>query len=336
MMESPKSYPAWVVVLSLMAIAACNGRTPTHNPPAAPVVQRPEPAAPAPPPPAITATVVPAPPAPPPADVPDPAAVAKWYAWPRRAAAYESLAQRTNPPPAGFSRVPAEVGTYAWWLRHLPVLGPAEPLRYHDGTVVPRGNSTVAAIVDLDTGKRDLQQCMDVLLRLRAEYLRAAGLERRIAFRYVGGRYYTWSSWKKGLRPDRATPDLRLVPRAAWGDSRGNFLHYLQTLYYDTGTMHHQNEPKVAPADLAIGDFFVYAPSNAHATGHAVVVLDLAVSASGERRIVVGQGDTPATDFHVLRDPKGSAWFPIPATDFLGTFLWPTPFSWDMLRRFRY
>jgi len=57
----------------------------------------------------------------------------------------------------------------------------------------------------------------------------------------------------------------------------------------------------------------------------------------------VAQGDPPATDLHVLRTPHsgasedpGTAWFPVPAGDFTGTFLWPTPFSWDMLRRFRY
>ncbi|MBU1243435.1 DUF4846 domain-containing protein [Myxococcota bacterium] len=336
---------AAALALLVVAAAACNGRTSTRNPAPAPVTPITEPAGPTPPP--VIATPVaptpPEPPPPPPADLPDAAAVAKWYPWPRSAAAYESLAQRTNPPPKGFSRVPAAIGSYAWWLRHLPVLAPGEPLRYHDGSLVPRGNSGVTAIVDLDTGRRDLQQCMDVLIRLRAEYLRAAGLERRISFRYTGGRYFSWSSWQKGLRPDRTTPDLKLVPKAAWSDSRGSFMGYLQTLFYDTGTMHHQNEPAVAPAELAIGDFFVYPPISSTQNGHAVIVLDLAVSATGERRIVVAQGDTPATDLHVLKTPRrgtygdpGTSWFVVPAGDFTGTFLWPTPFSWDMLRRFRY
>ncbi len=315
---------------------ACNGRAPTQAPrPETPVESAHTPPPVVAPQPAPTPPKPPEPP-PPPADIPDAAAVARWYPWPRRATVYESLAVRTNPPPPGFTRVSVEPGSFAWWLRHLPVLAPSEPLRYFDGTPVPRGNAGLAGVVDLDTGKRDLQQCMDVLIRLRAEYLRAAGQEKRIAFRYPGGRYLTWSSWIKGLRPDRSTKDLTLVPRAAWSDSRGTFMGYLQTLYYDTGTVHHQSEPKVAPGDLAIGDFFVYPPNPATVNGHAVMVLDLAVSATGERRIVVGQGDTPATDFHVLRLPRGSAWFPVPAADFTGTFLWPTPFSWDMLRRFRY
>lgn len=334
-MKPPRTASLLIVATSLLGFA-CNGRAPTQAP-------RPEPPAKAP---QVTPTTVaprqettppkPPDPPPPPADVPDAAAVTRWYPWPRRAAAYESLAHRTNPPPPGFTRVPATPGSWAWWLRHLPVLEPSAPLRYFDGTLVPRGNSGLIAVVDLDTGKRDLQQCMDVLIRLRAEHLRAAGLEKRIAFRYPGGRYLTWRSWVKGLRPDRSSKDLTLIPRAAWSDSRGSFMGYLQTLYHDTGTVHHQSEPSVAPAELAIGDFFVYPPNPATVNGHAVMVLDLAVSATGERRIVVGQGDTPATDFHVLRSPRGSAWFPLPDADFTGTFLWPTPFSWDMLRRFRY
>lgn len=333
----------WILA-ALLGVTACNGRSPATgqapptappHPPAGPDGATPEkdtPADVAP----KTAPALPVPPPAPPPEVPSAAEVAKWYPWPRRATAYESLATRVHPPPERFTRVPAAEGTYAWWLRNLPLLAPGTPPRLFDGKTVSRGMEGVSAVVDLDTGTRDLQQCMDVLIRLRAEYLRAAGQETRISFRYPGGRYLTWNAWTKGFRPDRETRELRLVRKASWSNSPATFQWYLRTLFQDTGTVHHQDEPRVAPADLAIGDFFVYPPASANVNGHAVVVLDLAVSADGGRRIVVGQGDTPATDFHVLREPGGTAWFHVPPGDFRGTFLWPTQFSWDQLRRFRH
>ncbi len=271
-----------------------------------------------------------------PAEFPTAEEVEKWYPWERRRKDYESLATRVHPPPPGFVRQTVKRGTWPWWLRHLPVLVSAEPLRYFDGTIASKDLSRIAAIVDLDTGTRDLQQCMDVLVRLRAEYMMAAGRGNSISFRYVGGRYYSLRAWRNGFRPNRSTREYKLEKTAGSGYGRANFMRYLRVLFHDTGTIHFQNEPRVKPEDLRSGDFFVYPPPAPDMNGHAVMVLDIAENAKGERAVLIGQGDTPAMDFHVLAPHEGTAWFLVPPANFRGAFLRPTPFSWDMLRRFRY
>lgn len=44
-----------------------------------------------------------------------------------------------------------------------------------------------AAVIDIDVEKRDLQQCADAVMRLRAEWLWSIGTKDRIAFNYTGG-----------------------------------------------------------------------------------------------------------------------------------------------------
>jgi len=58
-------------------------------------------------------------------------------------------------PPTGFVRVPAEPGSFADWLRHLPLERRDAQLVLYDGRpVVDDGGA--AAVVDIDVGRSDL------------------------------------------------------------------------------------------------------------------------------------------------------------------------------------
>src|SRR5690242_16861327 len=93
------------------------------------------------------------------------------YGWPH--AQGDDLATRFLPP-AGAHRVAVAPGTFAEWLRRLPLLPRGTKVHLYNGAEKPR-QDVHAAVVDLDVGTRDLQQCADAVMRLRAEYLRAAG-----------------------------------------------------------------------------------------------------------------------------------------------------------------
>src|SRR5262245_31903625 len=73
-------------------------------------------------------------------------------------------------PPAGFVRVSTADGSFGDWLRRLPLAPAGTPVRFHDGSEKP-DQSEVAAVIDIDVGGADLQQCADAIIRLRAEYL---------------------------------------------------------------------------------------------------------------------------------------------------------------------
>ena len=76
------------------------------------------------------------------------------------------------PPPAGYRRVAAIDSSFAAWLRGLPIKPGKPKVRLYNGET--KGNQDAHhAVLDIDTGERDLQQCADALMRLRAEFLRS-------------------------------------------------------------------------------------------------------------------------------------------------------------------
>lgn len=266
--------------------------------------------------------------------VPTEAEAKQRYPWPRRRAGYDSLASRF-PTPSGFTRVAAPKGSYADWLRHLPLLARGTPVRDYGGRLLPSSTAAAVAVVDLDVGARDLQQCMDTIMRLRGEYLWWRRQAHKVRFRYAGGRYFGWSDWAQGIRPKQKGGRVVYEKSAGVWVGRGNFQRYLTFMFAMTGTAHAVAEPKGSFATLAAGDFFVQPPPTPGSLGHAVVVLDVARSARGEVRALLGEGYTPAQDLHVLKAPGGGAWYRLRAGEDVKTPQWPA-FAWSDFRRFRY
>jgi hypothetical protein len=278
----------------------------------------------------------PAKPAPDPgcADVPDAATSAKMYPWPRRAAAYESWCAR-HPVPAGYTRVGAPAGSWAHWLRHLPALPAGTPVKDYQGNTLISASAMTTSVIDLDVGTRDLQQCMDVILRLRAEWHWWKGTSDRIKFRYAGGIYYGLADWQRGLRPEKVGGRTQLSPKAGASSGRKSLEKYLLFMYAMTGTAHNTRELPVTAAELAPGDFFIEPSPSVTVLGHALVVLDVARDARGRLKAVIAQGYTPARDMHVLKADDGSAWFTLDPAQPVTFPSWGNPYGWDQVMRFR-
>jgi len=91
------------------------------------------------------------------------------YPWLSQASGTETLASRISAPP-GFERESVTPGSFEDWLRNLPLKKGRPPVQLYNGR--PKANQNAhAAVVDIDTGNKDLQQCADAVIRLRAEYL---------------------------------------------------------------------------------------------------------------------------------------------------------------------
>ncbi len=275
---------------------------------------------------ASTAGAAPAP------SAPMPAEAARLYRWPRRAAGYAPLSARL-PPPAGFALDAAAPGSYAAWLRHLPLLPTGTPVRSFAGrTIVAAGNASLAAVVDLDLSPHDRQQCADTIMRLRGEYLFSVGKAAETRFLWAGGKRFGFAEWRRGLRPEKQGRGWSFEAKAPASDGYKAFRSYLEFMFSWTGTLHQAGEPAVRFADLRAGDFLIKGGS----PGHAVIILDLARDAGGRVRALIGQGFMPAQDLHVLRGSDGSAWFELRADRPIAIPLWWGSFSWAQLRRFRY
>lgn len=232
------------------------------------------------------------------------------YTWRGENTASETIATRIAPP-QGFTRVPAAPDSFAAWLRGLPLKPADAPVRLHDGRLKPN-QSIHAAVVAIDTGRRDLQQCADAVMRLRAEYLYARRELTRLAFNFTSGDRTAFTKWARGLRPAVSGNRVRWVRRSATGTGRKSFRAWLDSVFTYAGTYSLQREmrPVVDLADLRIGDVFIQGGF----PGHAVLVVDLAENPqTGERRFLLTQSYMPAQDIHVLKSPNGGIWYSIPA-----------------------
>jgi hypothetical protein len=222
----------------------------------------------------------------------------------------EALHERFAPP-AGFERAAAGRGTFADWLRSLPLKPTGAPVLLHNGQ--PKARQDVhAAVIDIDVGMRDLQQCADAVMRLRAEWLFASGQAERIAFNDTGGgNPMSYARWAAGERPRASGNRLVWASAAAADRSYSGFRRYMDTVFVWAGTASLERELRAVPvADVAAGDVFI----KGGFPGHAVLVVDVATRDDGGKRILLAQSYMPAQNIHILKNPQasdGSPWYDV-------------------------
>ena len=224
--------------------------------------------------------------------------------------------------PRGFERVPIADGSFAAHLRRLPLKPHGSPVRLYNG-LVKENRGVYDAVVDLKIGTRDLHQCADAIIRLRAEYLFRERQFAKIHFNFSNGFRADYAEWRKGKRIIVRGHTADWVQSGSPGDRAVDFWNYLEMVFSYAGTRSLAEE--LAPAgmaDLRIGDIFIQGGS----PGHAVIVVDLAVHhQSGERIFLLAQSYMPAQEIHVLRNPNDrerSPWYAANFGDVLTTPEW--------------
>lgn len=227
--------------------------------------------------------------------------------------------QSRFPLPAGLIRVQAGKDSFASYLRTLPLKPHGSPVLYHDGTEKPPG--AYLAVVDMPIGTRDLQQCADSIIRLRAEYLYARKAYSAIAFEFTNGWLCEYTQWRKGYRVKVNENKCSWVKSAEPDESYASFRKYLDTVFTYAGTRSLAHEMQsIGLSELKIGDVFVVPGS----PGHAVIVADLALEeSSGKKYFLLLQGYMPAQEIQILTVPGAeSPWYPLDFGDTLVTPEW--------------
>ena len=252
------------------------------------------------------------------------------YPW--RSGRPERVLARSIRVPAGYRRVPLRKGSFGHWLRYLPLKATGSPVLLHDGTR-KRNQDAHVAVLDLDVGNRNLQQCADAVIRLRAEYLFAAKRQADIRFHFTSGDEAVFSSWARGDRPLVQGNRVQWRRRGAADASHASLRRYLDIVFSYAGTLSLARELKARqPAHLQVGDVFIRGGS----PGHAVLVVDVAFHPpTGERVFLLVQSYMPAQDIHVLKNPAAdglSPWYRIPTDGPLRTPEWT--FRMRELKRF--
>lgn len=197
-------------------------------------------------------------------------------------------------PPQGFQRVEADV--YGSYLRNLALKPYGTPVKLHDGRVKSYQDGAYS-VIDMEIGTRDLQQCADAVMRLRAEYLWHSKQYDKIHFNFTSGFRADYVKWAQGYRTKVSGNNVSWYKGAEEDYSYATFRKYMDVVFMYAGTASLSKElVSVAVSALKIGDIFIV---GGH-PGHAMIIVDMAEDKFGNKAILVAQSYMPAQDIHIV------------------------------------
>lgn len=187
--------------------------------------------------------------------------------------------------PNGYKRIDQPATSFAGWLREVS-LKEDKTVYLYNGSVKPNQEAQFA-VLDITVGDKNLQQCADAIMRLRAEYLFAQKDFDQISFTDNEGGVYQFDA----------------------PYTRARFMPYLQKVFGMCGTASLSKQMQsVKMMKMQAGDVLI----KGGFPGHAVIVMDMAENAAGEKIYLLAQSYMPAQDIHILKNTNNesnSPWY---------------------------
>lgn len=212
-------------------------------------------------------------------------------------------------PPDGYERVNIGEHSFAQYLRNLLLKPYGSKVKYYNGQT--KNSNVYEAVIDLELGSKNLQQCADAVIRLRAEYLYSEKKYNQIHFNFSNGFNAEYTKWKDGYRISVKNDSVNWVKTARSSSDYKEFREYLDTVFIYAGTLSLSKELISVPIkDIQIGDIFIQGGN----PGHCVIVVDMAQDQkTGEKIFMLAQSYMPAQDIQILKNPnsKISPWYAI-------------------------
>jgi len=223
-----------------------------------------------------------------------------------------------------YSRENVSKNSFAHYLRQISLKPQNTPVKLYNGQL-KNYQQIHYRILDISVGKRDLQQCADAVMRLRAEYLFKTNQKNKISFNYTSGDAAIYKKWAAGYRPSIKGNKVNWTLNAKADTSYTNFLKYIENVFMYAGSASLSKELKPKKIEnIEIGDVFIQGGF----PGHAVLVVDVAINPkTNQKTFLVAQSYMPAQDIHILKNfnnDKISPWYEIPTnkTDKIDTPQW--------------
>jgi hypothetical protein len=243
----------------------------------------------------------------------------------------KSLLERIIPP-RDFERIPLSQSSFGNYLRTINLKPEGSRVTYFNGHTKP-SESVYIAVVDLAIGTKDLHQCADAIMRLKAEYHWNNQEYDKIYFKLTNGFKMEFSPWRKGKR-------LMVDGSRTWwnngmevSNTYSDFWNYLEVVFTYAGTYSLAKELKqVSIEEMKPGDVFI----KGGFPGHAVIVMDMAENKeTGEKVYLLAQSYMPAQELQILINPNDgslSPWYRLNENQIIKTPEWQ--FTRDQLKRF--
>jgi len=204
---------------------------------------------------------------------------------------------KSIPVPDGFKRVDSESNSYAFFIQNLELKQDNNIVYLYNGEKKYNQNAQFA-VLKIDVGTSDLQQCADAVMRLRGEFLYSQKKYSEIHFNFL-------SDGKP-----------RYFDTYAEGDySYKKFRKYMNYIFSYANTSSLLDELKsVEITEMQIGDVFIQKGSP---YGHAITVVDMAEnSETGEKIFMIAQSYMPAQEIHILKNFNNNDFSPWYTIDF--------------------
>ena len=205
------------------------------------------------------------------------------------------------PAPDGYVRIDGDDAKYSEFLRSLPLKPKGAVVKYYWGGIADLQDLNYA-VVDIPL-LSNAEQCADVCMRLRAEYLYRIGNIENINFLDVNGNILSYNG----------------------ESSRKTFEKYLRDVFRvaNTYSLSRQMDARDLE-DIQPGDVFVYPAPDSRSYGHAVMVADVAQDKkTGMKAVLLLEGFIPARSIHIIRnlqDQDLSPWFILDKESDIQTF----------------
>ena len=212
-------------------------------------------------------------------------------------------------PPQGFTWIKPEAGSFSEYLVHFPLLPPGFPIR--DFRAIPVENQDFhIAVLKIDVGDKDLQQCADAWMRLYSEFLWSKKRSDEVGFQFTSGQYFSWNDYKNGRRTRENRKAVTFYETGLQDDSYFAFRQYLNIIFRYAGTisLNRESVSLTSNEEIKPGDFIIKPGS----PGHSVIVVGSAQNSAGKRLYLLAESFMPAQDIHILKNlsnPKISPWY---------------------------
>ena len=233
--------------------------------------------------------------------------------------------------PGGYSYIYDGDSAYSNWLLDLK-LKKSKTVYLHNGKLKSNQDAQFA-VLNIEIGKKDLVQCADAAMKLRADYLFEKNLYDQIRFLATSGQELSFQSWLKGTRwKEKGGKLISYNPGKEGSSSQYEYTLFMEFVFSYCGTYSLSKQTKQVNESRSIqpGDMFVYGGF----PGHAVTVMAVAKNDYGEKIFLLSQGYMPAQDIHILKNDVNtrlSPWYSITETFPLATPEWE--FQTGSLRR---
>lgn len=211
--------------------------------------------------------------------------------------------------PHGFNYVEDGDSVYSNWLLDLK-LRKSKTVYLYNGKLKPN-QDVQYGVLNIDIGKKDLIQCADVAMKLRADYLFEKHLFDQIKFITTSGNEISFENWLKGTRwKEQGAKLISYNIHKERSNIQREYNSFMEFVFSYCGTYSLSKQLKVVndSKSLQPGDIFVYGGF----PGHAVTVMAVAKNQAGKKAFLLSQGYMPAQDIHILKnytDPGISPWY---------------------------